>query len=406
MAEILSSNYNYNIDIYTSDAVDFKALRDPTGRKINIFNKYFENVNGLNIRRLPINYHKPISDKIDQIKNLIEFTNLKISDDCLINLMKNGPFLEDLIFEIRNNSIPNYDLIHTTFFPYFNLLLGLLIGKHIKKTTICTPFFHFSNPRYLNASLTEILEHYDLIIACTNMERKILIENFGLNKNKIRVIPMGVDYNRFDNIHVSKFNDYYFKETFFNEKEKKFKMILYCGYKNYEKGAISILKAIPNIIEKEKRVYFVFIGPSTRAFNREISKIKRIKDTRIINFTPDNLTGFYDKKKLTAFKETDIYLMPSRTDAFGISFLEAWASGKPVIGANIGATPEIIKDNQDGLLVEFNNPIDIAKKVIKLLRNKRLRKKLGNHGRNRVIHNYTWDIVAKKTHELYNEIIN
>ena len=73
-------------------------------------------------------------------------------------------------------------------------------------------------------------------------------------------------------------------------------MVLFCGYKNYEKGALSILKAIPYILQKYRNVYFVFIGPSTIAFNRELSKIQKAIDHRVINLTPDNLTGYYEQK--------------------------------------------------------------------------------------------------------------
>ena len=404
MAEILKSKYYYKVDIYTSNAVDFRALRDPSGKNLNDDNKYYTNVNGLNITRYQINYNKSITEKLTEIKNLHEFKTLNISDNCLIKIIQNGPFLEEMIDKIKNHSIPDYDLIHTTFFPYFNLLIGLLIGKQIKKPTICTPFFHFSNPRYLDNYLIEILKSYDLIIACTNIEKKNLIERCGLNKEKIKIIPMGVDFGKFSEDHISSYNYFNFKKTFL-KKEKKFYMVLFCGYKNYEKGAISILKAIPYIIKKIKKVYFVFIGPSTKAFNRESSKIKKIDNVRILNFTPENLTGYYDKKKISAFKEADIYLMPSRSDAFGISFLEAWSSGKPVIGANIGATPDVIRNNEDGLLAEFDNPIDIGDKVIKLLKNKRLRKQMGNQGKEKVMRNYTWNIIAKQTHETYNELV-
>ncbi|MEJ2279440.1 MAG: glycosyltransferase family 4 protein [Candidatus Lokiarchaeota archaeon] len=153
------------------------------------------------------------------------------------------------------------------------------------------------------------------------------------------------------------------------------------------------------------KVYFVFIGPPTMAFNRELSKIKEEIEAKIINFTPDNLSGYFDKIKLTAFKESEIYLMPSRSDAFGIAYLEAWASGKPVIGANIGATPEVIKTNIDGLLVEFDNPIDIAEKVLYLLKKKRVRKKLGKNGRKKVQTNYTWEVIAQKTHKMYQNLL-
>ena len=132
-----------------------------------------------------------------------------------------------------------------------------------------------------------------------------------------------------------------------------------------------------------------------------MSKIQKNPDVRIINFTPDNLTGYFDKKKITAFREMDLYIMPSRTDAFGIAFLEAWASGKPVIGANIGATPEVIRNNIDGLLVQFDNSKEIADAVVKLLKKKKLRKYMGLNGLEKVKKNYTWDIIAEKTNKLY-----
>jgi len=97
--------------------------------------------------------------------------------------------------------------------------------------------------------------------------------------------------------------------------------------------------------------------------------------------------------------------MPSRSDAFGIAFLEAWAVGIPVIGAKIGATPEVIRENIDGLLVEFDDPVDTAQKVIKLLKNKKLRKKLGYAGQLKVSQNYTWEIIAEKTHQTYQNVI-
>jgi glycosyltransferase involved in cell wall biosynthesis len=215
----------------------------------------------------------------------------------------------------------------------------------------------------------------------------------GVNHKKF-VLPLKQGSRRFN-----------FKQKYFRPNEKKYKMVLFCGYKNYEKGAISILKSIPYILKKYRKVYFVFIGPSTLAFNRELTKIQKILDLRVINLTPDNLRGYYDVKKIAAFNETDVFLMPSRSDAYGIAFLEAWASGKPVIGANIGATPEVIRDNIDGLLVEFDDPIDIAEKVLLLLKKKRLSRNLGSTGRIKVQEDLSWDNIAQKTQEIYQQLI-
>ncbi|MFX0000864.1 MAG: glycosyltransferase family 4 protein [Candidatus Hodarchaeota archaeon] len=404
MAEILTTKYNYNVDIYTSNAIDFKALRNSDGKTLSQENKYFDKVNNLKINRYRVNYNLSTKEILHKLKKIPVLKRLTLHDEVLIKFIKNGPYMGDLLDYLLKKPNLNYDLIHTTFYPYFNCIISLIIGAFINKPKICTPFFHFSNPRYSDLSLIEVLKKFDLLIACTHLEKEFLIHECKIPPEKIKVIPMGVDYEKFKNGHKHSVED--FKRKFFDKKEKNYKLILFCGYKNYEKGALSILKSIPYILQKIKKVYFVFIGPSTIAFNQELSKIHKLeKSARIINFSPYNLTGYFDKKKISAFKEADIYLMPSRSDAFGISFLEAWASGKPVIGARIGATPEVIREDIDGLLVEFDNPEDIAEKVINLLKSKRLRKNLGLAGQLKVSQNYTWEHIAKKTHDTYKNLI-
>ncbi|MFX1325877.1 MAG: glycosyltransferase family 4 protein [Promethearchaeota archaeon] len=405
MAEILSSRYKYKIDIYTSNAIDFKALRDPAGKVITNNDKDFNTVNSININRFPIKYDITEDEILQRLKNLQEFKDLNISDACTKKLIKNGPYLEDLIENFINKTNLHYELIHTTFFPYFNLVLSLMIGNYIEAPTICTPFFHFSNPRYSDSDLIEILKKFDFIIACTTLEKTFLMDKYRFPEEKIKVIPMGVDYRMFETTYKAKSKNHHFKSKFFDKKEKNHKLVLFCGYKNYEKGAISILRSIPFILEKVKKVYFVFIGPSTIAFNHELTKLRKQVKAKIINLTPDNLTGYYDKKKIGAFKDADVFLMPSRSDAFGIAFLEAWSSATPVIGANVGATPEVIRENVDGLLAEFDNPRDIAQKALKLLKSKKLRENLGTMGQSKVAQNYTWDIIAKKTHDIYQKIL-
>ncbi len=405
MAEILNLKYNYDIQVYTSTAIDFKALRESRGRIIKPGEKYYENVNKLKITRFPVKYNISQDEKLTLVKKEASYEGLELSDECLIEYLRNGPFLEKLLKNMVRPTEISFDLVHTSFFPYFNTILTLMLGKLTNKPTVCTPFFHFSNPRYLNKNYFEAMHKFDKIIACTHLEKKVLIETMGIPEEKIKVISMGVDYKKFilpKKLTPKRFN---FKQKYFKPNEKNHRMVLFCGYKNYEKGAISILKAIPYILKKFRKVYFVFIGPSTIAFNRELSKIQKAIHPRVINLTPDNLTGYYDVKKIAAFNETDVFLMPSRSDAYGIAFLEAWASGKPVIGANIGATPEVIRDKVDGLLVEFDDYIDIADKVVLLLKKKRLSKNLGLEGRNKVQESLSWDIIAKKTHETYQELI-
>jgi len=393
IAEIMNSKYNYTVDVCTSTAIDFKGLRHAEGKIINPGDKYYDRINNLKISRYPINYNLGIDEKLHSIKNLSSYRTLQLSDECLIEFLKNGPYLDSLIEKIKLPTNFSLDLIHTTFFPYFNLLIALILGKILNKPTVCTPFFHFSNPRYHNKHLVEALKKFDRVIACTALEKKVLTKKLGISESRIKIISMGVNFKKFNQSSEQIKNEFRFKRKFFKPNEEDYKMVLFCGYKNFEKGAISILKTIPNILNKFPQVYFVFIGPSTLAFNRELSKLRRITKPRIVNLTPDNLKGYYDPKKIAA-------------DAYGIAYLEAWASGKPVIGANIGATPEVIRNNLDGLLVEFNNYEDIANKVVSLLKNERLSNKMGQEGKKKVQEGLSWYDVAKKTHQVYMELIH
>ncbi|MBY9002555.1 MAG: glycosyltransferase family 4 protein [Candidatus Lokiarchaeota archaeon] len=402
LAEIYKKDYKWDVDIFTSNALDFKALRDPKGKIIKETNKYFYNVNNVNVNRFPITYKEEFGESLKELKRIPNLESLQLPNETISQLLKNGPYLKEIIDIFLNCKQKDYDIIHTTFFPYFNLVIALLIGRILKKPVICTPFFHFSNPRYLDSNLISVLRSFDMLIACTSREKDFLINNLNLTKSRITTIPMGVDFDKFA-IVKENFN---FKLHYFTRKERNYKLVLFCGYKNFEKGAISILKAIPLILKKYPKVYFTFIGPSTTAYNREFAKTKKTTNARIINLSPDNLTGYFDKNKIAAFMESDLYLMPSRSDAYGIAFLEAWSAGKPVIGARIGATPEVIQENIDGLLVEFDNPQDIADQVVKLLRNKKLRKKLGEQGKVKVQTYHSWQNIANITKNVYNNVID
>ena len=190
IAEIMNSKYNYTVDVYTSTAIDFRGLRHADGKIINPENKNYDRINNLKITRYPINYQVDIDEKLHKIKNLSFYKTLQLSDKCLTEFLKNGPYLDSLIENIKLPTNNSFDLVHTTFFPYFNLLITLMLGKILNKPTVCTPFFHFSNPRYHNKYLVEALNKFDTIIACTNLEKNVLTEKLGISESKIKVISM------------------------------------------------------------------------------------------------------------------------------------------------------------------------------------------------------------------------
>jgi len=115
--------------------------------------------------------------------------------------------------------------------------------------------------------------------------------------------------------------------------------------------------------------------------------------------------GFLDKTSvLKSISDTDILVQPSREESFGLTLIEAMGLGIPVIGGlKSGAVPETI--GEAGLLININNPFEIADTIILLLRNPEFREKLGKTGKLRVKHNFSRKHVTDKYVSLYKKIL-
>ena len=97
------------------------------------------------------------------------------------------------------------------------------------------------------------------------------------------------------------------------------------------------------------------------------------------------LTGITDTEKCDLLAASEMLVMPSRNDTFGVAFLEAWACRKPVIGALAGGVPEVISDGEDGLLVPFGDVEALAGKMALLLDDRGRAAAMGGRGYRKVL---------------------
>lgn len=151
------------------------------------------------------------------------------------------------------------------------------------------------------------------------------------------------------------------------------------------KGVDSIIGVLADVLKVVPDVFYVVIGvgdlqPSLARLAAESPARDRIL--------------FLDKLKLEQlrryYSRSDIFVMPSRQEGFGIVFLEAMALGKPVIAGNHGGAPEIVEDGVTGFLVNPGDPQALADRLIQLLRDESLSRKMGDAGRRRVEESYTF----------------
>jgi len=302
-------------------------------------------------------------NEITHLKSLKDTETLSImrrESSGLLNAYVNGPISRGMLKELMNC---DSEIIHSLTLPFLNNYYTYYASKITGKKCAITPFYIKG---VVSESHKELLKKFDLVLACTEYEKECI------GNENVKVVPMSVNPEKFNKASGKRFRDKYQIEG---------PLVLFVGHANYEKGSYTILEAA-----KKVKATFAFMGPHTNGFK---SRARGLKNVKLIN---PQLTNKYD-----AFAACDVYAMPSRVEAFGITYLEAWACKKPVITADTPVTREVIGD--DGLLVPFDS--DIASIVTESLE----RKELGLKGYDKLINNYTEKIAMSKLEKLYKELL-
>jgi glycosyltransferase involved in cell wall biosynthesis len=97
--------------------------------------------------------------------------------------------------------------------------------------------------------------------------------------------------------------------------------------------------------------------------------------------------------------------MPSRTDSFGIVFLEAWMYDVPVIGARAGGVPDVIDDGENGMLINFGDVAALSAHIQRLIDDKPMARRLGMNGHSKVLRELTFAEKYQQMKAIYEEAI-
>lgn len=177
-------------------------------------------------------------------------------------------------------------------------------------------------------------------------------------------------------------------------------LILFVGRVSRDKGALDAADAVRRLraqgveatlalvgqVAPEFEPYWADLPPEARAFIRPLGTVDEA-----------------DKHAL--LQAARMLVLPSRVDSFGIVFLEAWAHGKPVIGARAGGIPGLVRDGEDGLLVPYAAPAELAVAMQRLLQDDVLADALGRRGQEKLPHEYTWERVADRVLDVYGHLL-
>jgi phosphatidylinositol alpha-1,6-mannosyltransferase len=147
---------------------------------------------------------------------------------------------------------------------------------------------------------------------------------------------------------------------------------------------------------------YVIVGPDAECGSALRETVRALKLGDHVRFTgqvdPVDLPRYYSL--CDVFVMANLETEDTRdTEGFGIVFLEASASGKPVIGGRAGGAAEAVKDGVTGLLVDSLDTLSLAQSMTRLLTDDTLARRLGAQGREWVMRNFDWDQTAEKVRE-------
>ena len=284
------------------------------------------------------------------------------------------------------SQIKNNDIIHLHTIPYPHNLLGFFVAKLFSKKIVITPHFHIGHPQYETPSNYWLIKNCDAVFTVSDYEKQYF-EDKGLDRNRIFVT-----YNSIDPFEYKTRDLDGFRRDIFNKYGIKTntKIIIFVGRKIEYKGLDVLIEAVRDLRKKISLKLFL-IGPNFPWFNEYYRKLSAQEKRDIIDL---GVVPHQTKVNLLCLSE--FLVLPSKFEAFGIVFLEAWICGLPVIGASGPVTSAII--DKGGLLFRYGDTGDLKSKMASLLAGEK-KKELAYFGLKQVLDKY---VITKIGEEIVN----
>lgn len=274
-------------------------------------------------------------------------------------------------------------VIGTNYFTPFNMIDNFIFKKNSLLYRILEKiFWHY----FLNT-----FNNIDIITTPTATAKKI-IQDIGLKK-QVNVISCGLEIEKFkkNKTGIEILTKYNINTN---------KIILLSASRLDKEKRVDILLEALSMLKHKIDFQFIITGRGIDRENLEKITLKKNLIDRVI------FTDFVSDTELKAlYSISDIFLTASEVELQGLSIMEAMASGLPVIAANSMAIHELVKDGVNGYLFEPGNAADASKKILLLVSDKKLRKKMSLNSF-KLIKKHELDITLNKFEEIYYENVS
>lgn len=218
-----------------------------------------------------------------------------------------------------------------------------------------------------------------------NIETKKKLESMGIDKEKIVIIPPGIDVKKNDRPSLNI--------------EKKVNLLV-VGYLIQRKGVDLVLRSIEEVVKTHKNIHLDIVGDGPQMQSLKDLSLQ-LKIDKYVTFH-----GFVSQANIFSYyKNASIFINMSKSEGFATVCLEAMNAGLAVISSSVGGFKEAVENDVNGYIVDQGDYKTLAKKIMYLLNNKNSIIKMGKSSREIVEKKYDWEkVIIPKYLSLYEEI--
>lgn len=299
----------------------------------------------------------------------------------------NVSYLTKLIKYIKGNHI---DLVHSHLLGanVYCSIAGLLCRVPVIST------FHGTVDSGIRGNMPKLKFHLinagsKYIVFVSNYLKNYYLSWTAVNKTKSMVIYNGICYNRFATPKNGRLRE----ELGYSNDDV---LIGSIGNFRHSKGYDVLLKAASIVVKSFPQAKFISVGEGHGQLYKKMSRLKqRLGLENNVTFL-----GFRSDVE-NILSSLDLFVLPSRTEGFSLSTIEAMAAGVPVIVTNSGGPGEIVTHLQDGIIVDAKSPKSMAQGVKMCLSDAELRSALSSNARRTIQSRFTEDSMVMEYVSLY-----
>jgi phosphatidylinositol alpha-mannosyltransferase len=283
----------------------------------------------------------------------------------------------------------HFDIVHAH--EPLTLPVPLIALQHSQTVNVGT--FHAYRDthfiyQYARRLFQPFFDRMDGKIAVSEAAKDTVARYFG---GEYRIIPNGIDVERFGGKHVSPLEQY---------TDGKLN-ILFVGRLERRKGFRYLLRAFPYVKEELPQSRLIVVGAYM-----EKDKAGHLRYVREHHLTGVKFVGRVSDEELARYyRSCHVFCAPSTGfESFGIVLLEAMAAGKPIVACDIPGYRELLEDGKQGILTEPKNERALAEAIIRILKDPAVQRSMAEEGQIRA-RQYSWRQVALQVLEFYEELL-